>query len=113
MGYAEPPTRVGELREASVEAVKSALHGSLLNLDPSVEPALAALITNGNRVLSQGHDPSVRMEAAPVSPSEALANLGSLVQEMANRAAISNTDLIDLEIYEAGLRSLCPIPPWC
>jgi hypothetical protein len=109
MTTADPPTRVGELPEISVEAVKSVAAGSLFEVSPDLESELAALIARGNADVEVNAEPS---EYA-ASIDEARRNLGRLVQAMAEDAERRGTTTLDVDSLHAAMRGLCPLPPWC
>lgn len=109
MTTAEPPTRVGELPEISVEAVKSVAAGSLFEVSPSLEAELAELIERGNSDLGlDGGD-----TAYAVQPEQARQNLRRLVQAMTEDAQRRGTTVLDVVALRAAMRGLCPLPPWC
>jgi hypothetical protein len=106
---AEPPTRVGELPEISVEAVKSVAAGSLFQVSPSLEIQLAELIERGNSDL----DVDAGQTAYAVQIEQARQNLGRLVQAMTEDAQDRGTTVLDVVALQAAMRRLCPLPPWC
>ena len=98
---------IGPLREASVDAVRNALSAANMELSQDAMEAVAQLIQRGSARL-QGQE-RLAVENEP----DALGTLTRLIQGMADNATTHGTNIIDPEIFEMTLRSLCPLPPWC
>jgi hypothetical protein len=107
----EPPTRVGELREVSLEAVRSLVAGSLFEMSPELENRIAILIEEGNRRLLYETPPEPGQPA--VDERTARENLRRLIQAMVDDASARQTNVLDVQSMNRALSGLCPLPPWC
>jgi hypothetical protein len=111
MGTVVPPTRVGELPEISLDAVKSLVAGSLSEMTPELEARMAELVEQGNQLL--GRYETTGHPAEQIDERTARENLRRLVQAMVDDAAARSTTTLDVEALNRALSRLCPLPPWC
>jgi hypothetical protein len=87
--------------EPSVEGIVSALQDRDMAVEHSVREMLAGVVNDA------GGSDQLKDD------SEAMANLGILVEEVSRTVHEVDAEVVDVEVMRRTFLRICPLPPWC